>query len=94
MSGNRKQYDREFKLEAVKLIVDQGRSVNDVSKSLGVLSAWRRKYLADGIQAFPGQGKMKAGDDEVRRLKAELSRVRQGRDILKKAMGYFVKDRR
>jgi len=98
MPGKRKQYDREFKLEAVKLVVDQGRSVADVAASLGVsegvLHAWKRKYVADGAHAFPGQGRMKPDDEEVRELKRQLARVRQERDILKKAMAYFVNEKR
>ena len=98
MSGKRKQYDREFKLEAMGLVVDQGRSVADVAKSLGVCSsvlhAWKKKYIADGTAAFPGHGRLKPDDEEVRKLKRELAQVRQERDILKKAMAYFVHEKR
>lgn len=98
MSGKRKKYDREFKLEAMKLVVDQDRSVAEVAASLGVgesvLHAWKRKYVADGKNAFPGQGRMTPDDDKVRELNRELTRVRQERDILKKAMAYFVNEKR
>ena len=98
MSSKRRRYDREFKLEAVKLVVDHGRSVNDVAESLGVpagsLHLWKRNYLSDGSGAFPGHGKLKTDDEEIRKLKKDLRRVRQERDILKKAVGYFASDKR
>jgi transposase len=98
MPKKRKQYNREFKIEAVKLTEDPERSVASVASSLGVsistLHSWRKKYSADGSFAFPGHGNLKPADDEVRKLKKDLARVRQERDILKKAMGYFVNDKR
>ena len=98
MPKNRKQYSREFKIEAVKLIVEQDRSVSGVATSLGVsvstLHSWKKKFAADGGFACPGHGKLKPADEELRKLKKDLARVRQERDILKKAMGYFVNDKR
>ena len=89
MSSNR--YTEEFRIEAVKQITDRGHSVADVSVRLGVsihsLYAWQKKY---GKPVAVRQ----ADDDqqaEVRRLKAELRRVTEERDILKKAAAYFAK---
>ena len=55
----RRTFDREFKESAVRLIVDGGRSVAEVSRSLGIhqnqLRRWRQKYLEDREHAFPGK---------------------------------------
>ena len=88
---NSKRYTDEFKVAAVKQITDRGHSVADVAGRLGVsihsLYAWRRKYekpstvrQADADQAA-----------ELRRVKSELRRVTEERDILKKAAAYFAK---
>ncbi|HEX2868156.1 MAG TPA: transposase, partial [Ignavibacteriales bacterium] len=56
----RKTYDREFKISAVRLILDSGRSVVSVARDLGIaentLFIWKKKYLADIEGAFPGKG--------------------------------------
>ncbi len=96
MGRSRRQYSREFKLEAVRMIVEQGRTVGDVAESLGVnrsvLQRWKSQLKAEGALAFPGNGRPSASDEEVRRLRKELARVRQERDILKKATAYFAKE--
>ena len=89
-----KRYTEEFKIEAVKQVTERGYSVREVAERLGVtthsLYEWRRKY---------GQGPAHAArvDDqqaELRRLRAELKRVTEERDILKKATAYFAKESR
>lgn len=95
MSEKRRSYDREFKLSAVKLILESGNSVESIATELGVSSNtlfnWKRKYLEDAKNAFPGKGKIKPEDEELRRVKKELLRVTMERDILKKAIAYFAK---
>ena len=96
MSDKRKTYDNEFKLSAVKMIVEGGMSVSRISKDLGVnensLYKWKRDYLTDQQNAFPGKGRMKPEDDELRKLKKELHIVKMERDILKKAIAFFAKE--
>lgn len=91
----RNQYDKAFKLEAVRLIVEGGRSVASVARDLGVnansLHHWRKQFGKDGMEAFPGHGRLKPADEELRRLKRELQIVTQERDILKKAIAFFAK---
>lgn len=91
----RKQYDKQFKLEAVRLIVEEGRSVASVARDLGLnansLHHWKKQFAGDGAEAFPGHGRLKPGDEELRRLKRELQVVTQERDILKKAIAFFAK---
>jgi transposase len=98
MSDKRKTYDNEFKLSAVKMIVEGGMSVIRISKDLGVnensLYKWKRDYLTDQQNAFPGKGRMKPEDEELRKLKKELHIVKMERDILKKAIAFFAKEGR
>ena len=97
MGRSRRMYSREFKIEAVKQVVEQGRSVSEVAAGLGVhatlLARWKTELLAEGAVAFRGNGKLSAADEEVRRLRRELAIAQQERDILKKAVAYFAKDK-
>jgi transposase len=90
----RKTYTREFKLQALKMIADQGLSVAEVARRLGVtegcLRAWRAVAQEHGDAAFPGTGNPTPADDELRRLRAENARLRAERDLLKKAAAYFA----
>jgi transposase len=96
MGQTRRTYTREFKAEAVKLITEQGRSVAEAARSLGIrenlLRNWKRALQDDGGQAFPGRGNPAALDDELRRLRAENKRLLMERDILKKATAFFAKE--
>ena len=89
--NQRKQrvYDKEFKLNAVKLYLNSGKSYKCISEELGVPSAtlagWIEKYQKDGIEAFPGKGNVKPADAEVVRLRKELLIAQEERNILKKA---------
>ena len=57
--------------------------------SKGLLKQWMRAAKRDGVEAFPGNGRLKASDEELRRLQRENAILRQERDILKKAVGIF-----
>ena len=89
MSG--KRYPEEFKIEAVKQVVDRGYSVADVARRLDVtthsLYAWIKKYGPDSKDHHA----QTEAETEIRRLKKELNRVTEERDILKKAAAYFAK---
>ena len=90
----RKTYAHEFKLQAVRMLTDQGLSVAEVSRRLGVgencLRNWRRAAKAQGSDASPGPGNPAPADDELRRLRAENARLRAERDLLKKAAAYIA----
>jgi transposase len=92
----RRRYTREFKVEAVRLTEAEDKTVADVAFDLGLhpntLYRWRSELGVAGEEAFPGHGQMKAGDEEVRRLQREVARLRQERDILKKAITFFAKE--
>jgi len=86
-----KRYTDEFKIEAVKQVTERGHAVTDVAARLDVSShslyQWIKRFSAPPAER-------KAADDqqaELRRLKAELKRVSEERDILKKAATYFAK---
>ena len=91
-----RKYDKAFKLEAVRLVLEEGQSVRSVERKLGtgqgVVYGWVRAYNADPEYAFPGQGKLKPPERQLRDLKRELERVKRERDILKKAVAIFSKD--
>ena len=95
MGKSRRKHSREFKIEAVKQVVEHGRSVAEVAAGLGVnanmLSQWKTQLEAEGAAAFPGNGKASANDEEVRRLRRELATAQMERDILKKAVAFFAK---
>lgn len=96
MVERRKTYDKDFKLSAVKMVVEEGISAAQVSRDLGInensLYNWKKKYLDDKENAFPGKGRLKPEDEEIRRLQKELKTVKMERDILKKAIAFFAKD--
>jgi transposase len=94
--GTRQQFTPEFKREAVQLVESGSRSASELARELGVrrnqLYKWQREFQARGTGAFPGSGGRKERTTEITRLKRELARVTEERDILKKAAAYFAQD--
>lgn len=92
----RRQFTREFKIEAVRLVRERGVSAAQASRDLSVhenvLRKWMRDFDADPGHAFPGQGHMKPVEAGIERLKREVQKLKAERDILKKAAAYFAKD--
>ena len=92
----RRQFSREFKVEAVKLVAERGVSISQAARDLGlgetVLRRWVREQTTDPQQAFPGNGVMKPEQAEIERLRKEVSKLKMERDILKKAAAYFAKE--
>ena len=90
-----RQYDPEFKKNAVLLTEEPDRSVRDVAESLGIsvdlLYQWRRQYRNQGAIAFPGQGNLALTPDQkrIRELEKKLKDTEMEREILKKAMAIF-----
>ena len=84
----RRKFSREFKLEAVKLVVDRGVAVAQAARDLdlheNVLRKWVREQAADPQQAFPGKGQMKPEQLEIEKLRREVAKLKAERDILKK----------
>ena len=94
--GQRRNYSKEFKLEAVNLVLSRGVSIAQACRDLGVaenvLGRWVREYRRSEQQAFPGHGVQKPDDAEVSRLRREVARLKMERDILKKAAAFFAKE--
>ena len=95
MSSTR--YTEEFRAEALNQIIEEGLSVLQVSKTLGVSDATLYNWLkAAGWHS--GQIKEKkalsSAEEEIKQLKSELRKVKEERDILKKAAAYFANESR
>lgn len=94
MPRARSTYTAEFKLRAVKMITEQKLSVAEAARRLDVsenlLREWRKAFLARGDDAFPGHGNLPPTEEELRRLRAEVTRLKAERDLLKKAAAYFA----
>ncbi len=97
MAKLRRKHSLEFKREAVRLTLATDVTVKEVATNLGinpgVLQRWKAEMQTHGASAFPGNGRLKASDDEVLQLRKDLARAQQERDILKKALAYFAKER-
>lgn len=96
MPESRRVYTPEFKVAAVKLVTEQGRSVAEAARSLGItekiLRQWKKALASKGGDAFPGHGNPPPVEAELRRLQEENKRLRMERDILKKATALFARE--
>ncbi len=95
MTGEkRRSYTPEFKHEAVRLIADEGQRIAEVARNLGInatmLGRWKREALEG--DAFPGKGRMKPMEEELRRLQKENRQLKMDREILKKAAAFFARE--
>ncbi len=90
MARKGKRYDRDFKLETVRLMEESNRPMHQIAEELGVsvntLSNWKKAVKESRGLAFPDGG---LTEDQllIRELKRELKDTRMERDILKKAVG-------
>lgn len=89
--SKQQRYTEEFKLAAVKQVTERHYPVAEVAERLGISShslyVWLKRYSQPDVQ----QQHDSSQQAEIRRLKAELRRVTEERDILKKAAAYFAK---
>ncbi len=96
MAQRRKHFTKQFKIDAVKLVTDQGYKVSEAARNLGIhhssLRRWKKQLETDGNQAFPGKGHMTPEKEELYRLRKENKRLRMEREILKKATAFFVNE--
>jgi transposase len=97
-SPQRRTFNHEFKVEAVRAIADGKKTARQVARELGVradlILRWRRE-----LEGRPGPGASNGSavmsqDEEIRQLRQELARVTEERDILKKATAFFAKESR
>jgi transposase len=92
----RKQYTKEFKLDAVSLVTEQGYGRAEAAKRLGInanmLGRWIKELSDANDQAFRGNGKLTAEQEEIKKLRAEVRRLEMEKEILKKATVFFAKE--
>ncbi len=88
----KRQYTEEFKREAVKLVTEQGYKVSEAARNVGVhvslLRRWKERLEAEQ----KGEGLSAGKHEELRRLRAEVKRLRMEREILEKAAAFFAKE--
>ena len=93
MTRTRRNYTREFKIEAVRLLETSGRNASQLERELGIgagcLSRWKQAFADEGDHAFPGHGRLTPDQEAIRQLRRENEILRQERDILKKAVAIF-----
>lgn len=98
MATTRRRYPREFKVDAVRRVVEDGQPQTHVARDLNIpvntLAMWKRQYLESPDQSFPGNGRQKTDDAELTRLRRELARLKRENEILKKAAAYFARESR
>ena len=92
----RKKYSKEFKLEAIALVKEQGYNQAEAARNLGLnpnmLGRWVKESESDDGQAFRGNGKLTSEQLELRQLREENKRLKMERDILKKATVFFANE--
>ena len=92
----RRRFNKEFKVEAVELVLRGNKKAIEVARDLGIrpelLYRWKSEYLAGEGNAFPGAGHLRnPKEEDFRQLERELRSVEEERDILKKALAIFSK---
>ena len=89
-----RKYSKEFKLQAARLVTEQGYSYDQAAKRLGTtgwsIRNWVQKFRQTG--ELPAQSQTQPKADELRQLRKELAQLRMENDILKKAAAYFAKE--
>lgn len=95
MSSNTK-YSKEFKLDAMSLVTEQGYTQAEAARSLGIspklISRWMQEHAKADGKAFRGHGALTEEQIEIRRLREEVKRLTMEKDILKKATAFFAKE--
>ena len=96
MMQERKRYSKEYKQDAVSLVLDQDYSRAEAARSLGLnsnmLCRWVQEYKRDDGQAFRGNGRLTPEQEEIRKLQSQVKRLEMEKDILKKATVFFAKE--
>ncbi len=92
-----RKYDREFKLKALALLEKGDETQASICRNLGIpestMDGWKKIFKEEGDTAFPGSGNIKASNINYYEIQKELENVKQERDILKKALAIFSRQR-
>ena len=83
----RREYSKEFKRDAISLVIEQGYKRTEAAKSLDIhptlLNRWIKEFESDAGDAFRGRGKLKQEQEELRQLREEVKRLNMEKEILK-----------
>ena len=94
--SRRKKYSKEFKLDAVSLVLEQSYSRAEAARSLGLnsnmLGRWVAEHRDGDGQAFRGNGKLTLEQEEIRRLDLQVKTLKMEEEILKKATVFFAQE--
>jgi transposase len=92
----KKRYSEEFKVEAVRMVLEGNRSQHQVANDLGLsvttLSGWVCKYKANPERGIAGSLTLTDAEREIKALKKKYRDLEEENDILKKAAAYFAKN--
>ena len=87
------KHTKEFKIEAVRLAQELG-NIAEAARRLGIsdknVYTWKKLFEKDGVNAFPGKGRLTPDDERLRRLERENRELKMENEILKKASRYFA----
>ena len=90
----RKKYSKEFKLDAVSLVLEQQYTRSEAARSLGIkpnmLGRWIQQFESEDGQSFRGNGKLSPEQEQIRELKNQVKRLELEKEILKKATVFFA----
>ena len=96
MTQKRKKFSKQFKIDAVKLVTEQGYNVSEAARNLDIhhssLRRWKKQLETSSNQAFPGKGHLSPEKEELDRLRKEVKKLRMEREILKKAAAFFANE--
>ena len=92
----RRTYTQQFKIDAVRLITEQGYKYSEAARNLGinrsVLKRWKNEIGSNCAAAFPGKGHLSPESEELQRLRKMVKQLGVERDILKKAVAFFARE--
>ena len=92
--SKRKKYTKEFKLDAVSLVLEQNYTRSEAAKSLSInsniLARWIKEAESEEGQSFRGNGKLTAEQEQIRELQKRVKRLEMEKDILQKATVFFA----
>ena len=90
----RRKYDRQFKLDLCKMVLEDDISINSIAReydlSITMLQRWMREFRAYGENAFPGRGIKMSPDGRIKELEKEVQELKMEIEILKKTKNHFL----
>jgi len=96
MTAKRRSHTKQFKIDAVKLVTEQGYNVSEAARNLdlhpNLLRRWKEQFNHDKVQSFSGKGHIITEKEELNQLRKENKRLRMEQEILKKAAAFFAKE--